>query len=911
MLIDRGHALHSLREILQECVNGRGHFVMASGGLASGKTALMQEFQDVALDAGALVLSAAGARAETHARHGVLSQLCRSAALPGHLRELVESGLGGERSDSEAENDSRARELCDALLETSRAQPVVIAVDDVQFADPATLQTLLRLRRRIRSSRVVLLFTEWTCPANPRSRLLTEYTQQPHCRIVLRQLSERGTAELLAQELGDAATPELVARCSDLSGGNPLLIKGFVEDVRTGPPHRHGPVGSGVLGVAYRRAVRDCLHRWDRALSDVAEGVAVLGSSADPKRVAQLLDVTPECVGQSLNVLEMAGLARGCSFRHPEISAAVLEGLPPGVRGHLHAKAAELLYESGAETLEITRHIVSADQLPGPWAVPILRQAARKAATEEEVELTVKGLELALRDCEERDQLFFRTELVEVAWRVNPLAAVRHLPALRQAMAEGRLGQRDLLSLIRHLLWQGDTEGAAEPVAALLESVGTGDTRLVAQLSMCYELVHGVPYDHPDRSTVLAGNRKPPFTPSWSRATATRSQNARNELMHSAERILQGQISDTVPEASALAILIMDREGHSRRAQYWFETLMAEAVRQGAVTWQALLGTVSAHMALRRGDMATAAARAEVALGLLHAQSWGVLIGFPLSVLVLAHTAMGNHERAGKELERAVPDAMATTVSGLQYLRAGGHYHLATGRPFAAIEEFERCGALAREGRMDIPGLIPWRSDLAQAHLQLGQPKKARALATEQLELPAAARDAWVRGISLRLVAAGSPPAERVPRLQDAIQSLEHCGDRLELARALADLGQTHQALDELDQARLVARRADQEAKACSAEVAGTAQAHRPPSERPRREPAADAVQGEGMVALSEAERKVAALAAFGHTNREIGRKLYITVSTVEQHLTRAYRKLNVNRRTDLPTELAAHQEAA
>ncbi|MFC5663833.1 AAA family ATPase [Kitasatospora misakiensis] len=55
---------------------------------------------------------------------------------------------------------------------------------------------------------------------------------------------------------------------------------------------------------------------------------------------------------------------------------------------------------------------------------------------------------------------------------------------------------------------------------------------------------------------------------------------------------------------------------------------------------------------------------------------------------------------------------------------------------------------------------------------------------------------------------------------------------------------------------------------------------------------------------LSRAELRVVALAARGHTNRQIAHKLFITVSTVEQHLTRAYRKLRVNRRADLPTHL-------
>ncbi|MFD0428400.1 helix-turn-helix transcriptional regulator [Streptomyces zhihengii] len=58
------------------------------------------------------------------------------------------------------------------------------------------------------------------------------------------------------------------------------------------------------------------------------------------------------------------------------------------------------------------------------------------------------------------------------------------------------------------------------------------------------------------------------------------------------------------------------------------------------------------------------------------------------------------------------------------------------------------------------------------------------------------------------------------------------------------------------------------------------------------------------IVDLSDAERRVASLAAQGCTNREIARKLFVTVSTVEQHLTRVYRKLRINSRSDLPASL-------
>lgn len=75
------------------------------------------------------------------------------------------------------------------------------------------------------------------------------------------------------------------------------------------------------------------------------------------------------------------------------------------------------------------------------------------------------------------------------------------------------------------------------------------------------------------------------------------------------------------------------------------------------------------------------------------------------------------------------------------------------------------------------------------------------------------------------------------------------------------------------------------------------------PAEQPDRpEPPVDPLDDEQTGSLTRAEQRVATLAARGYTNREIARRLYITVSTVEQHLTKVYRKLNVRRRRELPT---------
>jgi DNA-binding NarL/FixJ family response regulator len=163
-------------------------------------------------------------------------------------------------------------------------------------------------------------------------------------------------------------------------------------------------------------------------------------------------------------------------------------------------------------------------------------------------------------------------------------------------------------------------------------------------------------------------------------------------------------------------------------------------------------------------------------------------------------------------------------------------------------------------------------------------------------------RPSRARGMTLRTLAAASPPAERVALLSEAVEVLHICGDRVQLAGALADLGRAHVETGRPGRARApreTALRLAREAGAVplrddiEAELAGTRTAPEPED------------TAAALARLSGAERRVAVLAARGHTNKEISQKLVVTVSTVEQHLTRIFRKLGVTTRTQLPAESA------
>jgi DNA-binding CsgD family transcriptional regulator len=284
----------------------------------------------------------------------------------------------------------------------------------------------------------------------------------------------------------------------------------------------------------------------------------------------------------------------------------------------------------------------------------------------------------------------------------------------------------------------------------------------------------------------------------------------------------------------------------------------------------------------------------------MSASGWGLGIGAPLSILLLATTAMGKLEESAAGLNQPVPEAMFQSRFGLQYLYARGQYHLAGDGFHAALSDLMTCGELMVGWELDLPTFIPWRTAAAAAYLGTGRRDQARRLVDEQLGRPGAGHPR-TRGISLRMLAATSDLKQRPSLLRQAIDVLQSCGDRLELARALADLSKAQRALGEPTRARMTARFASRVAEECHAEpLLRVTQI----ADRRANVPKARNGREKDTHALSDAERRVATLAARGDTNGEIARSLFITVSTVEQHLTRVYRKLNVPGRAELPAAL-------
>ncbi|MGM1061501.1 AAA family ATPase [Saccharothrix sp. Mg75] len=914
-LVERDEELAALSRLYERCARGRGQAVIVSGGVASGKTELLHAFAEQVVQRGAVLLPATGSRAERDVSFGVLGQLFRSTALPAAVGErlldlLRAAGADGTATDQPAGDASTigaadARlldEVCTTLLALAAEQVVVVAVDDVQFVDDASLRALLYLQRRMRFTRTLVVFTEWAVPRPSRAAFRAELTRQPNTtRLVLDPLSLDGVTELLATTLDPRTAAVLAPVHHAISGGNPLLVTALVEDHRAAV-RAGGPLDAGEItaGREFGQGVLACLHRWGPPVLQAARALAVLGEGRTPTLLGKLLDTTSDAAAHVVDVLELGGLLDDGRFRHPVARAAVLASLAPAERAELHLKAAELLHLDGAAPAEVAGHLTGADALGGgavgAWGADVLRKAAQEDLVANRLDVAVRRLELALRcTADDAERADVTTLLLRVEWVRNPSAAAAHVPPLLAARDRGALSRRNRLHLAEFLFWYGRVDELATTLADVVPQQGGA-----ADAQHGGARVGSLSFLHPAVLVDPAGPGRPnPDLPTTSGVRPA-------ELAATAERILQsGRVGSYTFGTQACALAALVYFDHVDLAARWFEALLTDS--ETADTRTAVVGALRAEALFRQGDLAEATRQARTSFEALAPQSWGIAIVLPLAVGVAAHTAMGHHDEAAALLRTPVPEAVFRTQLGLLYLHARGQHLLATGRALAALADFDRCRDLAGAWDVDLPAPVPWRVGAAQAHLALGDREAAHALARQQLEHPSLGGDRG-RGVALRVLAATVPAQRRVPVLRESVELLQAAGDKFELARALLELSDAHNATGDCETARTIARRAAQMAKGCQAEpLTLRLQPVRdldPPEQWDER------VEHAGMASLSGAERRVAVLAALGHTNREIGVKLYISVSTVEQHLTKVYRKLNVSKRTELPVRLPRRHAA-
>ncbi|HEY1457925.1 MAG TPA: LuxR C-terminal-related transcriptional regulator, partial [Solirubrobacteraceae bacterium] len=370
-------------------------------------------------------------------------------------------------------------------------------------------------------------------------------------------------------------------------------------------------------------------------------------------------------------------------------------------------------------------------------------------------------------------------------------------------------------------------------------------------------------------------------------------------------RFLESESADAVEAVhAAFGLVLIDELGQALELT---DAMLADAAARGSVLGFLAGSSFRTLAHLRGGALAQAEADAVDALALAREQELHFTIPFIAAYLSLTLLERGRVQEAWELLAPvALPAAVAGTPAGLTLLEARGRVHRGRGDLAGARADLSACGEACRAIGVRNPNVVAWRSELALT-LRGEEPAQARELAAEELDLAREAGTPRGVGVALRACAALAPADEREALLGEAVALLEDSPARLELARALIDLGGHQRRAGHRTQARQPLLRGLELAHACGAAPLAEL-AHEEllaAGARPRRP------WSTGVDALTPSELRVARLAAVGQSNRSIAQGLFITTPTVKGHLSRVYRKLGIDTRGQLAERLSQPSRSA
>ncbi|MDH2429921.1 AAA family ATPase [Sphaerisporangium sp. TRM90804] len=351
--------------LLKAASHGESGTLLVEGEPGAGKTLLLAEAAAHASDRG--FLPAAG-RAEEMTPLVPLAPLFTALRMPAPGEALPGA------PDPRLRLVERLRE---ALVSRAAARPVLVALDDLQWADPPTLAALRALQDEPAAVPVVWVLARCTFAAGPHHppaspgagdaageaarRLFRVLERRGARRVGLGPLREGAVADLVADLLGAVPEPALLelAACA---GGNPLLITELVTGLR-----EEGAVGARDGGARppperVHAAVRCRMAGLRPQTRHLVEAAAVLGRSFSPEDVAELVGATPAALLPAFEeALESGILAAGedaLEFRCELVWLAVAAALPAAVRHALHHQVGRALLERGGCPSRAASHLI-------------------------------------------------------------------------------------------------------------------------------------------------------------------------------------------------------------------------------------------------------------------------------------------------------------------------------------------------------------------------------------------------------------------------------------------------------------------------------------------------------------------------------------------------------------------------
>jgi DNA-binding CsgD family transcriptional regulator len=930
-LLERHAELDALRRTVAAAGDGRGAVAVVLGEAGLGKTRLLDAARGLAEGAGLQVLAARGAELESSFPFGVVRQLLEPplSELGDVEREAAFAGAAGfarplfEHPELEARppaGDAAGFAALHGLywLVANMADhgPLALLVDDAHWVDPASLRFVDYLARRVSGLPLALLVAARSGePASAEEGLLGLERSAGASVLQPPPLSGRAVARRVRERLGTEPDEAFSQACFEATGGNPLFLEELLRALEAGGVEPTAEAAGLVGSVGPEAVARLTLARLEAIgpeAGELARAVAVLGDGVEPGLAASAAGLDEESARVASDRLAAAGILaaeRPLRFVHPIVRAAIYQRLLPGERAARHAQAAAHLARAGAPAERIAAHLLLTGPAGDPARVAELREAARIARARGAPESAAAHLRRALEEPPPEGELHgLLLELGRVEHDLHDYpAAEEHLSG---ALRSSELGVRAEAArwLARTLMSSGRPD----------EALARFDEQIEAQAEQAPELALGL-----ESELLLAAVWSPgqqPKLAAWlerfeRRAAGLPRFEAVAGFQRALRRMLEGapaaEVGDRIEAALATGALdSLDPSFgwalrlllHSEREEAGLalvEPALARARELGHLSQVQLLCAQRAQFVYAQGRVAEALAEAEV--GLNAAEGFHPALPLLHAVRLDALRERGELDEAEAGLRQAGFAGEVADRPPFGWLLASRcRLRLAQGRLEEARADFTR-GELLHE-RLGVSHAVhpDWRAYGAIALARLGQDEEAERVAGRQLER------AWffgaprALGTALWAAAIVKGGEAGLAHLEEAVAVLEGSSATLVLAQVLADYGALLRELGRRKESREPLRRAITLADECGAPVLAeraraelTAGGGRPP-----------AAETGGVDALTPAERRVAALAAQGPTNREIAQTLFVTEKTVEMHLSRAYRKLGIRSRWQL-AELA------
>ena len=906
MLRGRGKECEQLDNLLVRAREGHSGTLVVRGEAGIGKTALLDHASETS--AGFRVARAIGVQSEMEMPFATLHQLC------GRMLERIE-GLPQPQADalrvafgfSKGESPDRflvGLGALSLLSESAEEQPLLCIVDDAQWLDRASAQSLSFVARRLEADSVIMLFGLRDPLPAPELLGLPE--------MVVGGLSETDAREVLASAVPGRLDERVRDRIIAEARGNPLALlelpRSLTGDLSGGFGLSSSAPPSGRVKESFSRRASALPIATQRLLL-----VAAAEPTGDPallRRAAGLLGVNVEDV-KPVNTDELLNIGARVTFRHPLVRSAIYKAAPVEDRERIHTALAEATDPELDPDRRAWHRAQSSSQPDEDVAAELVRSADRAKARggvaaaagflERATELTPDPTRRGGRALAAA-QAKFDAGVPDTASKLLGIAVMgslddlqrAHVELLRAQIAFSRKRGSDASTLLLSAAKRLGNLDAKLARQTYLETLGA--TILAGRLSALGSL------------EVAEAARSAPPGPLPPRAL---------DLFLDAlvTRFTEGYAAGVLPLKRALDALRREQSlNEDDMRWFWLAARLAPEVWDdetwheitardvqagrdaGALISIPIAATYRAGVALHEGDFAGAAALIDEADAISKA-----IGNAPLTYTSLVLAAWrGEEDHALDSIKRGVHDA---TARGEGRVLALAEYATAVlynglGRYDAAVTAAERAC------EHDDLGLFAWAlTELVEAAARSGKPEAAARALHLLAERTSASGTDWALGIEARCCALLNENEAAENLYREAIDRLGRTRIAIHLARAHLLYGEWLRRENRRVDAREHLRTAHEMLDSMGAE----AFAQRAARELVATGESARKRRTETVLDLTAQESQIARLAAEGHSNPEIGAQLFISRRTVEYHLHKVFSKLDISSRNHLHGALSSH----